>query len=90
MSDEESQESFTRNGYGQQLFQCCVMHLNKSYLTFIIQAVIGVGVILFCMIQLGTGVSPDERSIYVGIMSGIVGYFLPNPKIKPGDPIPTG
>jgi hypothetical protein len=39
--------------------------------------------------RLFADISCDERTVYISLLSGILGYFLPNPKISSKKPVET-
>jgi len=55
----------------------------SRYVKFVIQVIVSAGVTIFCMtmISVRTGLDNDQKveGIYLPIISGILGYWLPNP-----------
>jgi len=50
---------------------------------FCIQALLSIGIVLWCLIALSANFLPaTERTILYTLMSGILGYWLPAPKLK--------
>jgi len=66
---------------------CC--KYDKGFVSFLVQVSLAFTVMALCVAKLAIGVSADERTIYISLISGILGYFLPNPKIKSSPPTGT-
>ena len=49
---------------------------------YIINVIVCISIIIFCGVKVLTDGRPETTSIYLPIMSGIVGYFVPNPSLK--------
>jgi len=49
---------------------------------YIINVIVCVSIIIFCGVKVLTDPRPETTSIFLPIMSGIVGYFVPNPALK--------
>jgi len=47
---------------------------------YIVNVIVCVSVVLFCGVKVMLDPEPTTTSIYLPIMSGIVGYFVPQPK----------
>jgi hypothetical protein len=59
---------------------CCFLVDARSAL-FFSQLFISVFVLFFCAFQLITNRACEMQALYSGIVSGMVGYWLPNPKL---------
>jgi hypothetical protein len=49
---------------------------------YVINVIVCISVIIFCGMKVMMDPRPETTSIYLPIMSGIVGYFVPNPALK--------
>jgi hypothetical protein len=49
---------------------------------YIVNVLVSVGVIIFCAFKIMTDGRPEVTSVYLPIMSGILGWYVPNPSIK--------
>jgi hypothetical protein len=49
---------------------------------YVINVIVCISIIIFCGVKVLTDPRPETTSIYLPIMSGIVGYFVPNPAFK--------
>lgn len=47
---------------------------------YIVNVVVCISVVIFCGVKVMLDPQPTTTSIYLPIMSGIVGYFVPSPK----------
>lgn len=56
------------------------MHI-RDLIIYVTQAVICGSVLVFCMVRMCMDITNEERIAYMSTITGIVGYFLPNPKI---------
>lgn len=52
---------------------------SKPLLVFLMQGVIALIVLLFCMAQLAIAADPDNKAVYFSIISSLVTLFLPSP-----------
>ena len=52
---------------------------------YIINVIVCISIIIFCGVKVLTDGRPETTSIYLPIMSGIVGYFVPNPTLRKKD-----
>jgi len=52
---------------------------------YIINVIVCICVIIFCGIKVMLDSSPTTTSIYLPIMSGVVGYFVPQPSLNKKD-----
>ena len=52
---------------------------SKSLLVFLMQGVIALSVLLFCMLQLAYAMDPDNKAVYFSLISSLVTLYLPSP-----------
>lgn len=52
---------------------------SKSLLVFLLQALIALLVLLFCMVQLSYALDPDNKAVYFSLISSLVTLYLPSP-----------
>ena len=64
----------------EEQWQGCCSKTNKHYLKYIVQICMGSGIIIFSMVQVIRDVPNQE--IYFSLISGTMGYFMPNPTIS--------
>ena len=61
---------------------CNNVTLPRSEVVFVAQMVVILILLLFCILKLSfTKLSCEETSVWFSILSGLVGYVLPNPRI---------
>jgi hypothetical protein len=63
---------------------CCGV-VDKRAIQYFVQVFIGLVVILFCMYQITDAPmrvcdSEDDNTVYVALISTVIGWFLPSPK----------
>ena len=49
---------------------------------YMVNVLVSVGVIIFCAFKIMTDGRPEVTSVYLPIMSGILGWYVPNPALK--------
>ena len=60
---------------------CNNVTLPRSEVVFVAQMVVILILLLFCILKLSfTKLSCEETSVWFSILSGLVGYVLPNPR----------
>ena len=80
--DTQQQES-TENGNGSQNsrnWKICGSKVPRSELVFLSQVVIIYVVVCLCLYNLTTG--RGDSNLWSALLSGCLGYLLPNPTIK--------
>ena len=61
---------------------CNNVTLPRSEVVFVAQMVVILTLLTFCILKLSfTKLSCEETSVWFSILSGLVGYVLPNPRI---------
>jgi hypothetical protein len=55
---------------------------NRFLVNFIVQVSMGFMVAIFCIIMLSLNPTKEEKLVYISLLGTIVGYFLPNPRLK--------
>ena len=61
---------------------CNNVTLPRSEVVFVAQMVVILILLTFCILKLSfTKLSCEETSVWFSILSGLVGYLLPNPRI---------
>ena len=61
---------------------CNNVTLPRSEVVFVAQMVVILILLTFCILKLSfTNLSCEETSVWFSILSGLVGYVLPNPRI---------
>lgn len=62
---------------------CCSEHIDKRMVTFLVQVFISVMTLMFCMMRIvNHGEDSEDPTIWVSLMSGIVGNYLPSIQLK--------
>jgi hypothetical protein len=65
---------------------CCNLIIDKRATVFFTQVGIGMSVIVFCMIKLSVSqryeCTGDDPSIFLGLMSVVLGWFVPSPTMS--------
>ena len=49
---------------------------------YIVNVLVSVGVIIFCAFKIMTDNRPETTSIYLPILSAVLGWYVPNPSLK--------
>ena len=67
-----------------QYHVCCSQRTtDRRILKFGSQVGVSLLVFIICFIQICVrGVTGDQLTVYISLMSGITGYFLPSPQLK--------
>jgi len=60
----------------------CCFEVDKRVLTFFSQLAVATLVLVFCMYQLITLTNCEAQSLYSGILTFIIGIYIPNPTIR--------
>ena len=66
----------------ENTYRSCCLTSDKRALQFFSQFTICVGVLLFSMYKLINSEECEETQVYIGLITMIIGIYLPNPKIK--------
>ena len=61
---------------------CCGMKLDKRVVLFFSQFLIAMMIISFSLYQLNKSNDCNHNQLYLGLLTLIIGIFLPNPKVK--------
>jgi hypothetical protein len=61
---------------------CCGMRLDKRVVLFFSQFSIAIMIISFSLYQLNKSDDCNHNQLYLGLLTLIIGIFLPNPKVK--------
>lgn len=61
---------------------CCGLRLDKRLVLFLSQFSIAIIIIAFSLYRLHLDDSCESQQIYIGLITLIVGVFLPAPKVK--------
>jgi len=65
---------------------CCgkTQNLSKAFLQFLMQAIISILIIGFCMFQLATKADPDNAAVYFSLISSMITLYVSPPvRTKP-------
>lgn len=63
-------------------YKSCCIEMDKRFLQFLSQFVIGFFIIIFCSVQLVRLDKAEDQRTYISLLSLIIGIFLPSPSIK--------
>ena len=63
-------------------WKSCCLTMDKRFVIFISQFSISIIILGFSMYQLLTANTCDETQVYIGLISTIIGIYMPQPKIK--------
>ena len=66
---------------------CSGCLIDKRVLLFSVQATISAATAGFCMYQLATQPGCDSQGLYSGILSLVLGTWLPQPQVTSGAPV---
>lgn len=55
---------------------------NRFLINFIVQVCMGFMVAIFSIVMLSLNPNKEEKMVYISLLGTVVGYFLPNPKLK--------
>lgn len=64
------------------MWRSCCFRVDKRALEFVAQTGIGLGTMVFCIYQLYTKTGCEEQQLYSGILTLLIGVYLPQPMIK--------
>jgi hypothetical protein len=64
------------------LWRSCCLVTDKRMIVFFSQLIIGISVISFSFIQLARNDECESNQLYVGLVTMIIGIFLPSPRVK--------
>jgi len=70
------------NNLERYIWKSGCFQADKRVVIFISQFLIGVMVISFCLYQLNKDSSCENQQIYIGLLTMMVGIFLPAPRIQ--------
>lgn len=60
---------------------CCCGKTDHRIITFVVQIMFGFMLCFFCLYKLSSSLTCAEENVYISLLSGIVGIFLPSPRI---------
>lgn len=61
---------------------CCGMKLDKRVVVFTSQFIIALMIVIFSLFQLSISNECNHNQLYTGLLTMIVGIFLPSPRVK--------
>jgi hypothetical protein len=61
---------------------CCGMRLDKRVVVFTSQFIIALMIVSFSLFQLSISDDCNHNQLYTGLLTMIVGIFLPSPRVK--------
>jgi hypothetical protein len=61
---------------------CCGMKLDKRVVVFTSQFIIALMIVIFSLFQLSISNDCNHNQLYTGLLTMIVGIFLPSPRVK--------
>jgi hypothetical protein len=64
------------------IWRSCCLVVDKRMIVFISQLVIAFAVISFSFVQLARSEDCESNQLYVGLVTMIIGIFLPSPRVK--------
>ena len=64
------------------LWRSCCLIMDRRMIVFFSQLVIGIAVISFSFVQLARNNDCESNQLYVGLVTMIIGIFLPSPRVK--------
>ena len=64
------------------LWRSCCLVTDRRMIVFFSQLIIGISVISFSFIQLARNDECESNQLYVGLVTMIIGIFLPSPRVK--------
>jgi hypothetical protein len=68
--------------FDHEEWQSCCVTMDKEATIFFSQLVISVFVLLFCVYQLCVLLDCDSQQTYIGLLTLIIGVWLPSPNLK--------
>lgn len=80
MEIKDSKDAYDDDKDGEDKYwRCCSGGIiDNRLLTYIIQVLFSVISLFFCMFKLTTGTVDEDDSVWISIMSAIIGNFMPN------------
>jgi hypothetical protein len=75
-------EENVHNVVDDNLWRSCCLVTDRRMIVFFSQLVIGLSVISFSFVQLVRQDQCESNQLYVGLVTMIIGIFLPSPRVK--------
>jgi hypothetical protein len=75
-------EENVHNVVDDNLWRSCCLVTDRRMIVFISQLVIGLSVISFSFVQLIRQDQCESNQLYIGLVTMIIGIFLPSPRVK--------
>ena len=75
---ENKQREFERDTYWKS---CCCGRTDRRILAYATQVGFGIMTAGFCMYKLSSDIACAEENVYISLLSGIIGVFLPSPNL---------
>jgi hypothetical protein len=72
----------TPPGDDLRFYRSLCFKIDRDFLTFIVQVTLSFFISTVCVVRLFQDIGCEERTVYISILTGILGYFLPNPKVN--------
>ena len=66
----------------ENLWRSCCLVTDRRMIVFFSQLVIALSVISFSFVQLARKDECESNQLYVGLVTMIIGIFLPSPRVK--------
>ena len=79
---EENVPSVVGNVIDENLWRSCCLVTDRRMIVFFSQLVIAISVIVFSFAQLSRSNECESNQLYVGLVTMIIGIFLPSPRVK--------
>lgn len=79
MAEQEGRENAAVED--DNVWRSCCTYIDSRVLQFIVQSLMCWLVCMFCMFMLFHSVACPEQQLYSGILTMVLGVFIPNPKM---------
>jgi hypothetical protein len=75
---ERKEKEFERETYWKS---CCCGSTDRRILNYATQVGFGLLISTFCIFKLSSDIACAEENVYISLLSGIIGVFLPSPSL---------
>ena len=72
---------FDENNQERRSWKFCNFTLSRSFAVFISQVVVALFIVVFSCVNIFLSKQCEDSTIWIAILSSVIGYFVPNPKI---------
>ena len=63
-------------------WRCCCVSTNKSLIQFMVETLLSIQIIVFCIVQMIRLPDCESQQLYSGILGLVIGILVPQPSIR--------